>query len=88
MSGRARIALIVADTRSVTDAKFVLLVDRTGLREVASSGNRDVRVNLRRLIHDAEQSVPAILGLERLAATGANWIVDDSPSKIMPTSPF
>jgi len=80
MSGRARIALIVADTRNATDAKFVLLVDRTGL-EVASSGNRDVRVNLRRLIDDAGQSVHAILGLERLAATGAKWIVDDQPEQ-------
>ena len=68
--------MIVADIRNVTDAKFILLVDRTGI-EVASSGNRDVVVNLSRLIDDSGESVPAILGLERLSATGTNWNVDD-----------
>lgn len=78
MSGQARIALIVADALTATAAKFVLLVDRNGL-EIASSGTRDVRVNLRRLIDSAGQSVEANLGLERLAARGASWIVDDRP---------
>jgi hypothetical protein len=76
MSGQPRISLIVADIRNAAEAKLVSLVDRTGL-EVAWSGNRDVRVNLHRLIGEAGEEVHAVVGLERLAAAGTVWTADE-----------